>query len=651
MDEPTWYITTDHIIRGGAMRIIGIYVYRMPVSIMKSLEKGWYPFGDYPEPVNGIIDRNVCRFDERNRYNDLLYRTDARLPEVNISCIVGKNGSCKSTLLDIFYRIINNFAWTFLKGKVDTSLTRAVSLKAALYFETDGHVGRIETSGNSVQFFYGLNTDGTPKAINLDNGELHPVLDKFFYTVVVNYSIYAFCPNDYRDKRNKNVNGNWLMHLFHKNDGYLTPIVLNPFRDEEGNINQQNENKLALQRLIGLILMAHFNKREFIDGYHPEVLKYEYDYIYLKEAIAKLKRDYAHTDLDISDLIKQFRRIYDEMYFQKASKITDNEKQRDTIIRYLAYKSVKICLTYSSFGDKIGIKGLKKKYDGRWTNSSDFRADVREVVKMMIEEKSHITLKLHQGINFIVKRKYDIKGGQKTMKQLFYKKPDSYLELAMNLPPSYFLTDLEMKKTKQKLAGDYMNAFDFEDSFYITGMSSGERQFLNSVSCMLYHLKNLESVVDDDHRHHYRHFTLIFDEVELYYHPEYQRRFVKMLLQSLSWCGFDREKIQSLNIIIVTHSPFILSDILAENTLYLRDGHRENVRLQNFGANFYDLLNNSFFFEKNAIGEISSDFIRGLINNLKTMDNDDDWKNMIGDPIIRGYLLNRMKGGNDNVQD
>lgn len=633
------------------MRIIGIYVYRMPVSIMKSLEKGWYPFGDYPEPVNGIIDRNVCRFDERNRYNDLLYRTDARLPEVNISCIVGKNGSCKSTLLDIFYRIINNFAWTFLKGKVDTTLTRAVSLKAALYFETDGHVGRIETSGNSVQFFYGLNTDGTPKAINLDNGELHPVLDKFFYTVVVNYSIYAFCPNDYRDKRNKNVNGNWLMHLFHKNDGYLTPIVLNPFRDEEGNINQQNENKLALQRLIGLILMAHFNKREFIDGYHPEVLKYEYDYIYLKEAIAKLKRDYAHTDLDISDLIKQFRRIYDEMYFQKASKITDNEKQRDTIIRYLAYKSVKICLTYSSFGDKIGIKGLKKKYDGRWTNSSDFRADVREVVKMMIEEKSHITLKLHQGINFIVKRKYDIKGGQKTMKQLFYKKPDSYLELAMNLPPSYFLTDLEMKKTKQKLAGDYMNAFDFEDSFYITGMSSGERQFLNSVSCMLYHLKNLESVVDDDHRHHYRHFTLIFDEVELYYHPEYQRRFVKMLLQSLSWCGFDREKIQSLNIIIVTHSPFILSDILAENTLYLRDGHRENVRLQNFGANFYDLLNNSFFFEKNAIGEISSDFIRGLINNLKTMDNDDDWKNMIGDPIIRGYLLNRMKGGNDNVQD
>lgn len=633
------------------MRILGIYVYRMPVSIMKSLEKGWYPFGDYPEPVNGIIDRNACRFEERNRYNDLLYRTDERLPEVNISCIVGKNGSCKSTLLDILYRIINNFAWTYLKGKVDTTLTRAVSLKAALYFETDGHIGRIETSGNSVQFFYGLNADGTPKETNLENGTLHSVLDKFFYTVVVNYSIYAFCPNDYRDKRNKNVNGNWLMHLFHKNDGYLTPIVLNPFRDEEGNINQQNENKLALQRLIGLILMAHFEKKEFIEGYHPEVLKYEYDYIYLKEAISKLKRDYAHTDLDVSDLIKQFRKIYDEMYLQKASKITDNDKQCDTIIRYLAYKSVKICLTYSSFGDKIGIKGLKKKYDGRKTNSYEFRADVREVVKMMIEEKSHITLKLHQGINFIVKRKYDIEGGQKTMKQLFYKKPDNYQELAMNLPPSYFQTDLEMKKTEQKSAGAYMNAFDFEDSFYITGMSSGERQFLSSVSCMLYHLKNLESVVDDDHRHHYRHFTLIFDEVELYYHPEYQRRFVKMLLQSLSWCGFDREKIQSLNIIIVTHSPFILSDVLAENTLYLRDGHRENVRLQNFGANFYDLLNNSFFFEKNAIGEISSDFIRGLINNLKTMANDEDWKNMIGDPIIRGYLLNRMKGGNKNVQD
>lgn len=632
------------------MRIIGIYVYRMPVSIQKSLVKGWYPFGNYPEPRNGIIDYQACGFDRRNRTARMLYQLYENMPDVNVSCIVGRNGSCKSTLLDILYRIINNLAWTFLRGKVDTTLTRAVSLKADLYFETDGHIGRIETSGNSVRFYYGRNEDGTAKEVDLANGELHEVLDKLFYTVVVNYSIYAFCPYDYRDKRNKNVNGNWLMHLFHKNDGYLTPIVLNPFRDEDGNMNLQNENKLALQRLIGLILMAHYEKKEFIEGYRPEVLKYEYDYTYLNNAIDTLKRNYASTKLVISDLIKQFRRAYDRMYLQKVNAITDNEKIRTVIIRYLAYKSVKICLTYTSFGDIIGIKELRRNYDERWTHSTEFRSRVDEAISAMMEEKSHITLKLHQGINFIEKRKYEVEGGQKTMRELFRRKPASYLELAMNLPPSYFTTDLEMKKVDTEPAGEYMNAFDFEDSFYITGMSSGERQFLNSVSCVLYHLKNLESVVDDHHRHHYRHYTLIFDEVELYYHPEYQRKFVKMLLQSLSWCHMDREKIKSLNLIIVTHSPFILSDILGENTLYLKDGHREDVKQQNFGANFYDMLNNSFFFEKNAIGEVSSDIIGKMIRNPNELAEFDGWQTLVGDPILRGYLMNRQRE-EEHVQD
>ena len=47
---------------------------------------------------------------------------------------------------------------------------------------------------------------------------------------------------------------NWLNGIFHKNDGYQTPIVLSPFRTK-GNININTENTLSRERLITLLIM------------------------------------------------------------------------------------------------------------------------------------------------------------------------------------------------------------------------------------------------------------------------------------------------------------------------------------------------------------------------------------------------------------
>jgi hypothetical protein len=115
-----------------------------------------------------------------------------------------------------------------------------------------------------------------------------------------------------------------------------------------------------------------------------------------------------------------------------------------------------------------------------------------------------------------------------------------------------------------------------------------------------------------------------------------------MLLETLSWCNFSRERIRSINIIIVTHSPFILSDIVNDNVLYLENGIVKKQEKETFGANYYDLLYNSFFFEKNAIGEISSEVITDLIRHPEELT--DTLKDILGDPIIRGYLINKKKG-------
>lgn len=84
-------------------------------------------------------------------------------------------------------------------------------------------------------------------------------LNNFFYTIAVNYSLYAYNSNDIKSE------GDWLPGLFHKNDGYQTPLVLNPFR-KDGNIDINNENHLVKARLIANLL-AYGGKIESLNWY------------------------------------------------------------------------------------------------------------------------------------------------------------------------------------------------------------------------------------------------------------------------------------------------------------------------------------------------------------------------------------------------
>lgn len=115
-----------------------------------------------------------------------------------------------------------------------------------------------------------------------------------------------------------------------------------------------------------------------------------------------------------------------------------------------------------------------------------------------------------------------------------------------------------------------------------------------------------------------------------------------MLLETLSWCDFSPDKIRSINIIVVTHSPFILSDITHNNVLYLEDGEAVNVNGKTFGANYYDLLYNSFFFDKNAIGEVATRVITKMIQHTGELKGNEWLLDLLGDPMVKGYLLNKL---------
>lgn len=125
---------------------------------------------------------------------------------------------------------------------------------------------------------------------------------------------------------------------------------------------------------------------------------------------------------------------------------------------------------------------------------------------------------------------------------------------------------------------------------------------------------------------------VIFDEVELYYHPDMQRKFVYQLLHGLQQLKF--KNLRSIHFLIITHSPFILSDIPKDNVLFLKkDGHAANVvGMKTFGANIYSILKHSFFLEDGAIGDFSQHVIDDLNNRINFFHL---WRNPDDDTVDR----------------
>ena len=479
----------------------------------------------------------------------------------------------------------------------------------------------------------------------LTEKQRHDVLNGFFYTICINYSLYAFNPADFkspfRKKAGETDDGNWLSYLFHKNDGYYIPLVLTPFR-EDGQIDVNNENQLAKQRIEVLSLMFHSQKKEFLDDYVPRELCFRFDPKYQEQKCAKLAIQPIRDELsEIQiNLISKIESLWQD-FLQKELGIlmTPEKRKRDSNAAfYLAYKTLKICATYpayremSCFDELLDMKETAKiEVDGRksvilnndgnikmlvkpgsmevWFEKNEMR--LRTTIKDIYENPdSHITVKIHQCLDWMKGSRYMEDEGKWDVDKDLLKGEviDTYDSMMRLLPPAFFITEVSFRK-KVKRGAKIENVT-------LQSMSSGERQMLYSLSYIYYHIKNIASIKENGKRVvGYHHVNLIFDEAELYYHPEYQRQYIKRLLEHLALCNINRTNIRSINIMMITHSPFILSDLPETNILFLRKGEEKEEELpqKTLGANIYDLLKSGFFLDY-AIGDVAQQKLQDIMD-------------------------------------
>lgn len=564
-----------------------------------------------------------------------LYNTPNNLI-VNISAVVGKNGSGKSTLVELLYAVIYIASWKLdLLPELDkASVTRIKrsKLQARIFFQKDADYYRLSVINTDVTLELQKNQLSGFNPLPLQNDSVK----KLFYTIASSYSLYSLNSQDTR----------WLDEIFKKNDGYQLPVVINPFRDE-GIIDINNEESLMTSRIVTNLLALRKDGKTITKDLAPGRTASQ-----LKFILHRNKVRFTEKEKNLKRIIysnKEFIiAIIQEIFGEGKKAPNETSHMIDTAKLYLCRKLFYITQRYRPYQGQnfqfivTDTKSDNKSDSRKTSQAAEFdEKKLRELLKKMKKYPSHITLKFEQAVNFLYNFSFyqeyigyfvDIDTLAKKLAVLARRSKKRLIEV---IPPSIFKVDI-LFTNKSRLAK----------------LSSGEKQKIYGAASWMYHLVNLNSVREEDkvRYHKYDCVNLIFDEIELYYHPEMQRRFVSDFLDSLSHIRFENPI--GINCIFVTHSPFILSDIPNQNILFLRDDGKPDELVKDFrtfAANIHEILQHHFFLKDGTIGEFAQTKIESLIKYLKSKkSNDKEWNEttasqfilMISEPLIRQSLKN-----------
>ena len=281
-------------------------------------------------------------------------------------------------------------------------------------------------------------------------------------------------------------------------------------------------------------------------------------------------------------------------------------------------------------------KILFKKYGKLIDMSFDWyipqRYDIIERIASFIENISEKEIDIQNPEGTIKKIRINCKKKNKKLVELL-KEYDSFL-----IPKSENSLDISLK--------------NIEDIIKIEeeGLSDGEKiklQYFSTLNGLLRgELKNKEYI------------TLLFDEIEIYLHPEWSRRFLYELIEELG-----RYEDKKFKLIFATHSPFLIADVLAKDCIYLSKDEEGKIKseikedVKTFGANIIDLFKNTMFLES-TFGKFATEKIKGVVDKIEKAKKYSDIKHEvdfiigeIGEKLISNKLKSMIESKFENKDE
>lgn len=152
---------------------------------------------------------------------------------------------------------------------------------------------------------------------------------------------------------------------------------------------------------------------------------------------------------------------------------------------------------------------------------------------------------------------------------------------------------------------DYWHYFEFdfidEKERRYNHLSHGEKVIFSQLLSIFFYINKNEKLL------------LLFDEPEIALHPKWQKQYLNEIINLL------QKMPKKYHFIFTTHSPFLLSDLLQENIIFLKKDDDGNCKIENdikinpFGANIHTLLSHGFFMEDGLMGEFAKSKINEIV--------------------------------------
>lgn len=587
------------------------------------------------------------------------------------SAIVGKNGSGKSTLLEMIFRIVNNvnaYVCSHLYTNNIPPVCFIDGIRAILAYSIDNNNYKIECDNSLIKIYQNDNGDrllcsfdlkNDSDTINMDIISRAGIMSEFFYTIAVNYSPLAYNEHDYAQdsvygitNRHTKIEvksyANWMHNLFHKNDGYSVSINLNPFRDN-GSIKSDTELILTRSRLAALLLKY---PDSIIDKYTLHSVNYHFNPFFFRKKLRLL--DSSKSNREIISEYSRYLKSPNSCTHRLLITLLNDEPLLDGIYReaaclYICIKALNIATTYPQYAEFAG--SIRPELLTCAGNDEQL-SEIEKFAKRLKNDRSHVTLKIRQAIHFYDSLKnhelIDLIDKSGSIKPFTYgaynracndKEDVSLLKQMSILPPSFFECSIQLT----------LKSDPCHKPISLSELSTGEKQFAYSTAAIIYHLLNIKSVPSQRDRIHYRNVLVVLDEVELSYHPEYQRIYINNLIGLIDRLKLTRAL--KIHFLLTTHSPFMLSDIPKCNILYLQEGIDISEKMHTpFCANINDILAQNFFLSKNGMtGEFAKNKVLDALNAIKNpilKKNRKQWTSLslrtlidsIGDKLIRHQM-------------